>query len=160
MKNLFTLLLIVSSFSGFSQNGYTLEFETTILLSHDTTATIPINTTRIKQYTVPTGMVLKINSGIITDYVSQTLSAGIFFQNSELVIGNQVIKAPFALTTSLAQSVSTVIGGGINGVQPIWANEGTLLQLKYINNATGTITSISAIKGCWISGVLFRKIPN
>jgi hypothetical protein len=154
MKNLIIILLLISSFTGFSQNGYTLEFETTLLLSHDTTATIPTSTTKIKQYTVPAGMVLKINAGVISDF-----NSSVILYVSELLVGNQVIKAPYGFTSTGAQQFSTVIGGGTNGVQPIWANEGTLVQLKWIStsSASGIFT---AIRGCWVSGVLFRKIPN
>lgn len=147
------IFCLVFSFSSFSQNGYTLEFENTILLSHDTTASIPAGIVKIKQYTVPSGMVLKINGGILNDY----LSSNSFLQLSELIIGNQVIKPLFALSSAGPQNVSIAFGGGLNGLQPIWANEGTVVQLKYINN---TINSIPWIRGCWISGILFRKIPN
>jgi hypothetical protein len=156
MKNLFILLLIVSSFSGFSQNGYTLEFETTILLSHDTTAMIPQSTIKIKQYTVPAGMVLKINSGMLSDYIATHLT----LQTSELIVGNQIIKSPFLGSAAQGiQQVSTIIGGGLEGVQPIWANEGTLVQLKFAGGASGNFI-LPSIRGCWIGGILFRKIPN
>lgn len=161
MKNLIILLLIVSSYSGFSQNGYSLEFETTILMSHDSTVlgppyTIPQGTIKIKQYTVPAGMVLKINSGIISDYIATNAA----LQSSELIVGNQVIKPPFLGSAAQGfQQVSTIIGGGVDGVQPIWANEGTLVQLKFTAGNSVNFY-LPWIRSCWIGGVVFRKIPN
>ena len=150
---LFYVFLFISS-ASFSQNGYTLEFESTILLSLDTIGNIPANTTKTKSFTVPAGMVLKINSGIIGSvYVNTGL-----YQNSWLMVGDLRISTPAKNNEQTGQfnTASLTIGGGRDGMGPIWANEGTEVKINALSNSNGN----AFFTTCWIGGVLFRKIAN
>ena len=159
MKSILFYILLFTSTVSFSQNGYTLEFESTVLFSLDTLGIPPNNTVRTKQYTVPAGMVLKINSGILSNHFADNSSS--YVQRSSLKVGDAFIYPEQICCNgdNFQNSQTLVINEGGEAMSPIWANEGTLIILKYerIANVTGAVLGIS---GCWFGGVLFRKIPN
>lgn len=159
MKSILFYILLFTSTVSFSQNGYTLEFESTVLFSLDSIAIPPIGTVRTKQYTVPAGMVLKINSGILTTNFS--LNSPNYIQYSSLKVGDALITPDQICCQgeNFLNSHAIVIGEGGESMSPIWANEGTLIELRY-GRGNGYSGNIFGIAGCWFGGVLFRKIPN
>ena len=122
MKSILIFALMLISLQSFSQNGYTLEFESTILLSLDTLQ-IPANgTVRTKQFTVPAGMVLKINSGILTNNYADNSSS--YVQRSTLKVGDALISPDqiCCLGENFLNSNTLVINEGGEAMSPIWAN--------------------------------------
>jgi hypothetical protein len=159
MKKILIFTLMLISLRSFSQNGYTLEFESTILLSIDSTLMPANGTIRTRQFTVPAGMVLKINSGILTNnYVDNNST---YAQRSTLKVGDAVISPDQICCEgeNFRNSNTLIINEGGESMSPIWANEGTVITLTYERMATFT-SNILGIAGCWFGGVLFRKIPN
>jgi hypothetical protein len=155
MKHLLSLLilLLLLNKNSYSQtNGYSLEFESTILLSLDTVPIPPINTVRIKQFTVPAGTVLKINSGFLRNICVVT-NPITYQQKATLSIGNKNISP---ITSSGAGDWFLI---SFTTENAIWANAGETVTLKFENTSYSPST-LNSISFCWVGGVLFRKIAN
>ena len=148
----FFSVLFFSNKSFSQANGYSLEFESTIILTLDTVPMPPNNTTRTKTFTVPTGMVLKINSGHLLNICVAT-NPITYQQKSTLTINNKTISP---MTTTQSGDWFRI---NFTTDNAIWANEGETVTLKF-ENTSYTSSVVNGISYCWIGGVLFRKIPN
>lgn len=148
---LFTLLFVFSK-ADCQTNGYSLEFDSTLILSLDTVPIPSAPAVRTKQFTVPTGMVLKINSGYLRNYYCNFPN---YCQKTTLTIGSSII-SPTHLSAAGFQDDYLM---SFNTSNAIWVNAGQTVVLKFESN-TSIPSSWNAISHCWIGGVLFRKIPN
>ncbi len=162
MKN---ILLIIATlyFPGncaiAQTNGYTLEFEDVVTLSVDSLLTPPVGTVITKSYTVPSGMVLKINSGRISRFRQNNITgvlAGFIKVNDNLIIG-----ADTSMPGLLASGTGAYSGSvyHLRPDQPIWAPSNSVVTLGVSVGAVISLTSYPLFSN-WFSGVLFRKVPN
>lgn len=142
----------------YSQNGYRLEFEDVITLSVDS-VWVPLTapTTRVKSYTVPLGTVLKITGGHISMIGG---GAGITrMMTGYLQIDNQqILGADTNVVTFVSPFKTAII---IKPDNPIWVPGGSTVSIVAILHATptgsGTLTMFCSN---WITGVVYRKVPN
>ncbi len=162
MKNafFFVLVLVCSCKITVAQtNGYTLEFEDVVTLSVDSLIAPAAGTTIIKSYTVPPGMVLKINSGRISSFRQNNFSGvliGFIKINDNLIIG-----ADTSMAGLLASGTGSAIGSiyRLKPDQPIWAPSNSTVMLGVSVGYVPSIASFPLFSN-WFSGVLFRKVPN
>lgn len=154
------LMTLFSKTEIFAQNGYRLEFEDVVTLSVDSINAFSTPNTRTKSYTVPLGTVLKITSGHLS---MGGLSSNTRFTIGYLKISDQTIVGSDSVVSFLATYTPNTYWRTtykITPESPIWAPSGAvvILGVQQDNSATNP----NATCGCsnWISGVLFRKVPN
>ncbi len=152
------ITLLFCKGKAFSQNGYRLEFEDVITLSVDTLKAPAIGI-YTKSYTVPTGTVLKINSGRLSLYCEQAnakVYTGFLKINENLIVGADSATTAFTSSSGTGSLHAFILR--LTPETPIWApaNSTVVLGVEVVNTKFSTL----ALHSNWISGVLFRKVPN
>jgi len=164
MKKISILTVIIFLYNHtFSQtNGYTLEFEDVVTLSVDALTSPSAGTTITKTYTVPAGMVLKINSGRISMWKSgnSSTNTNIGAVGYIQVDNNLIVGADTSMNGLFGTSASGTIAGSIFRIkpdQPIWVPSNSTVTLGVTVYQT---LNLFTLFSNWFSGVLFRKVPN
>lgn len=164
MKSIFLFFLLVAiQIPLFSQNGYRLEFEDVITLSVDSMYIPASPSVRIKSFTVPQGTVLKISGGQISSsgqYPGGTSNHRIM--SGYIKIDDNFIFGADSVTTSGTSTFNGVYWRStyrINPERAIWAPSGSTVVLGVETHLAGPWGS-AFLASNWITGVLYRKVPN
>jgi hypothetical protein len=159
MKKTFFILFVAFLYctnGAAAQNGYSLEFEDVVMLSVDTAvatgSVFLVSQTWNKSFTVPANMVLKINAGHLQGQ-DKTTQFGIYpWAYSYLDIGGEKICANMTSDPS-KDNYST-----FSNEYSIWVPSGKTVRLTAVT--TAYCGGYAALPLGWVSGVLFRKVPN
>lgn len=162
---LYLIIIACTSKTATAQlNGYSLEFEDVITLSADSDVVITGGQGSVswsRSYTIPAGQVLKITGGwLMAGGLSLTTH---FSYQSFISTNNQKFYGiPAGPTPDVTVGSPTIYK--ITHDSPIWITGGQTVSLTMSVEATaGTITGSmtgTIPKGNWITGVVFKKVPN
>ncbi len=165
-KIIIVLFIAIISFQfAQSQNGYSLEFEDVVTLSVDSLGSPSSGTTITKSFTVPSGTVLKISSGHISSYNFSPQNSGIYppfkIVTGYLKINNNTI---IGADSSMASTrfFNREANGSIFRIrpdEPIWAPSNSIVTIGVLISNADYIGTLPLFSN-WISGVIFRKVPN
>lgn len=141
-------------------NGYSLEFEDVITMSADSDVVITAPISWSRTFTIPSGQVLKITTGWLFKTLSVSNRTGAYLYSTFITVNGQKYFAPVVGPTT------DVISGAFKIIHdsPIWVSGGKTVGITMLVEASSGTVSGSAPaaipSGSWITGVLFKKVPN